>query len=83
MFEQQSSRQDGIFKNSINSRSLLTIAAVVLLIGSSASLINGCGSSNRSRSLSPNMSDQELLEESRKARSEAMKALERVQSETE
>ena len=83
MFEQQSNRQAGISNNSINLRSLPTIAAVVLLIGSSALLLNGCGSDNRSRSLSPNMSDRELLEESRKARSEAMKTLRRVQSETE
>ncbi len=83
MFKQQSNQQVGISNNSINLRSLLTIAALVLLIGSSSSLLNACGSSNRSRSLSPDMSDRQLLEGSRRARSEAMETLRRVQSETQ
>ncbi len=82
MIEQQSNRQADISNKYINLRSLLMIAVVVLLIGSSSSLLNGCGSENRSRSLSPGMSDQELLEESRKARSEAMETLRRVDSQS-
>lgn len=83
MLEQQGKRHANLLNDSINLRSLVNTLAVVLLIGSSGLLLNSCSSSNQSESLSPDMSDRELLEESRKARSEAMKTLERVQSETE
>ena len=51
MFEQKSNQQVGISNNSINLRSLVSTVAVVVLIGFSSSLLNGCASSNKQQFL--------------------------------
>ena len=69
--------------NHINLRSLVGSLAVVSLIAFSSSLLNGCESSSQSDSYSPGTSTQDMLDFSRRERSETGKFLRRINKESE